>query len=246
MDKTPRATVYAKLSLPPRWRGQAIHRLSRLNGRGDCNHAAEIELTREVYLGDCHSTHPEEGWEQNGVPSCGTGGAMANRIEDYAVIGNCETIALVGRDGSVDWLGLPRFDSAACLASLLGEPQHGRWLIAPTEKEPRVTRRYRGDTLILETTFETGDGVVCVIDFMTRRDGVSDVIRLVSIRTQIGKAFSLRDSSDAGRQIAHINEPGRLRCGDLRRWRRNDSEPTHTILSEHASAAAVPRSRTMV
>src|SRR5271154_6357071 len=104
---------------------------------------------------------------------------MPSRIEDYAVIGNCETIALVGRDGSVDWLGLPRFDSAACLASLLGEPQHGRWLIAPMEKGSRVTRRYRGDSLILETSFETDDGVICVIDFMTRRDGVSDVVRLV-------------------------------------------------------------------
>jgi GH15 family glucan-1,4-alpha-glucosidase len=104
---------------------------------------------------------------------------MPSRIEDYAIIGNCETTALVGRDGSIDWLGLPRFDSAACFAALLGEPQHGRWLIAPTEAEMRVTRRYRGDTLILETTFETADGTVSIIDFMARRDGVSDLVRLV-------------------------------------------------------------------
>ena len=76
---------------------------------------------------------------------------MPSRIEDYAVIGNCETLALVGRDGSIDWLGLPRFDSAACFSALLGEPKHGRWLIAPAADEARVTRRYRGDTLILET-----------------------------------------------------------------------------------------------
>ena len=81
---------------------------------------------------------------------------MPSRIEDYAVIGNCETIALVGRDGSIDWLCLPRFDSAACFAALLGDPRDGRWLIAPTAENPGVTRHYRGDTLILETTFETG------------------------------------------------------------------------------------------
>ena len=101
------------------------------------------------------------------------------RIEDYAVIGNCETIALVGRDGSIDWLGLPRFDSPACFAALLGDASHGRWLIASGPAGSRITRRYRGDTLILETRFETDDFSVCVIDFMSRRDGVSDVVRLV-------------------------------------------------------------------
>jgi GH15 family glucan-1,4-alpha-glucosidase len=104
---------------------------------------------------------------------------MAGRIEDYAVIGNCETLALVGRDGSIDWLGLPRFDSAACFAALLGGPEHGRWLIAPAADGATVTRRYCGDTLILETTFETQGGAVTLTDFMTRRDGVSDVVRLV-------------------------------------------------------------------
>ncbi len=117
---------------------------------------------------------------------------MTNRIEDYAIIGNCETVALVGRDGSIDWLGLPRFDSAACFSALLGEPRHGRWLVGPTEKEARVTRRYRGDTLILETNFETEHGVACVVDFIARRNGASDVVRLVrglrgkvSMRTEL-------------------------------------------------------------
>ena len=104
---------------------------------------------------------------------------MPSRIEDYAVIGNCETIALVGRDGSIDWLGLPRFDSAACFAALLGDPRHGRWLIGPAGPPARVARRYRGDTLILETTIETEDGAACLIDFLARREGVSDVVRLV-------------------------------------------------------------------
>ncbi len=103
---------------------------------------------------------------------------MPGRIEDYAIIGNCETIALVGCDGSIDWLGLPRFDSAACFSALLGDPRHGRWLIEPVEASNR-TRRYRGDTLILETSFETERGVVSVIDFIARRPEISDVVRLV-------------------------------------------------------------------
>jgi GH15 family glucan-1,4-alpha-glucosidase len=104
---------------------------------------------------------------------------MPNRIEDYAIIGNCETLALVGRDGSIDWLGLPRFDSPACFAALLGEPTHGRWLVAPADTDASVTRRYLGKTLILETTFTTKLGVVCVTDFMSRRDGCADLVRLV-------------------------------------------------------------------
>jgi GH15 family glucan-1,4-alpha-glucosidase len=104
---------------------------------------------------------------------------MPNRIEDYAAIGNCETLALVGRGGSIDWLGFPRFDSASCFSALLGDPERGRWLIAPAADGARISRCYRGDTLILETTFETKAGSVGVIDFMSRRDGVSDLVRIV-------------------------------------------------------------------
>src|SRR5580692_10111114 len=104
---------------------------------------------------------------------------MPLRIEDYAVIGNCETVALVGRDGSIDWLCLPRFDSGACFSALLGAPEHGRWLIGPVAKPARATRRYAGDTLALETTFEAEGGAVTVTDFMSRRDGCSDLVRLV-------------------------------------------------------------------
>jgi GH15 family glucan-1,4-alpha-glucosidase len=104
---------------------------------------------------------------------------MPCRIEDYALIGDCETAALVGRDGSVDWLCWPRFDSDACFTALLGSPEHGRWLIAPQDASARVTRRYRGDTLILETRFETNEGVVLLIDFMPPRSEHSKLIRVI-------------------------------------------------------------------
>ena len=104
---------------------------------------------------------------------------MPARIEDYALIGDCETAALVGRDGSIDWLCWPRFDSGACFAALLGTPEHGRWKIAPCDPEPRVTRRYRDGTLILETEFETATGVVTLIDFMPLRGTASDLARMV-------------------------------------------------------------------
>ncbi len=104
---------------------------------------------------------------------------MASRIEDYAVIGNCESLALVGRDGSIDWLGLPRFDSPAFFAALLGDRNNGRWAIAPVEGSARATRQYRASTLILETTFETGSGVACLTDFMAASGGASHVVRLV-------------------------------------------------------------------
>ena len=104
---------------------------------------------------------------------------MALKIEDYALIGDCETAALVGRNGSIDWLCVPRFDSDACFAALLGSREHGRWLIAPRDARARITRRYRPNTLILETTFETPDGAVTLIDFMPVHDGHSDVVRLV-------------------------------------------------------------------
>jgi GH15 family glucan-1,4-alpha-glucosidase len=100
-------------------------------------------------------------------------------IEDYALIGDCETAALVGLDGSIDWLCWPRFDSGACFAALLGGPEHGRWLIAPTDKSARVSRRYSEGSLILITRFETATGIAELVDFMPPRDGIADVVRLV-------------------------------------------------------------------
>jgi GH15 family glucan-1,4-alpha-glucosidase len=104
---------------------------------------------------------------------------MALRIEDYALLGDCETAALVGRDGSIDWLCWPRFDSDACFAALLGSRDNGRWLIAPADDARQVSRSYRGDTLILETRFETDTGAVLLIDFMPPRGQSSDLVRLV-------------------------------------------------------------------
>jgi GH15 family glucan-1,4-alpha-glucosidase len=104
---------------------------------------------------------------------------MALRIEDYAIIGNRATAALVGSDGSIDWLGFPRFDSPACFAALLGTPDNGRWLIGPKSQDVTVTRRYREGTLILETEFRTPEGTALIIDFMQRRGQVHDLFRLV-------------------------------------------------------------------
>jgi GH15 family glucan-1,4-alpha-glucosidase len=107
-------------------------------------------------------------------------------IEDYALIGDCESAALVGRDGSIDWLCWPRFDSEACFAALLGSSEHGRWLIAPCGKA-KITRRYRPHTLVLETHFETDDGAATLVDFMPFRVAHSTVVRFV-----IGKRGKLR------------------------------------------------------
>jgi len=101
------------------------------------------------------------------------------RIEDYGLIGDCETAALVGRDGSIDWLCWPAFDSDACFAALLGTQKNGRWQISPAEEVTKSSRRYWDNTLILETRFETANGVVAVIDFMPPRGHASDIVRLV-------------------------------------------------------------------
>jgi GH15 family glucan-1,4-alpha-glucosidase len=102
-----------------------------------------------------------------------------SRIEDYALIGDCEAAALVARSGSIDWLCWPRFDSDACFAALLGREDHGRWLIAPRDATARVRRRYRPNTLILETHFECGEGAATLVDFMPVGDGSSNLVRLV-------------------------------------------------------------------
>jgi GH15 family glucan-1,4-alpha-glucosidase len=101
------------------------------------------------------------------------------RIEDYALIGDRQTAALVGRGGSIDWCCFPRFDSGACFAALLGTPDHGRWLLAPQEEIRRSTRRYRHDTLILESVFETETGAVRAIEFMPPRGKAPDIVRIV-------------------------------------------------------------------
>jgi len=104
---------------------------------------------------------------------------MTAKIEDYGLIGDCETAALVSKDGSIDWLCWPRFDSGACFAALLGDTNNGRWRIAPADDNPRITRRYVPDTLILETSFVTVGGEVTVIDFLPLRTQASHLVRLV-------------------------------------------------------------------
>ena len=106
---------------------------------------------------------------------------MSALIEDYALVGDGHTAALIARDGSVDWLCWPRFDSGACFAALVGTPEHGRWLIAPAADAAvtHTARRYRGDTLILETDYESADGAVTVVDFMPPGDGWSELVRIV-------------------------------------------------------------------
>src|SRR3954466_2706254 len=96
---------------------------------------------------------------------------MALPLEDYALIGAVRTAGLVGRDGSIDWLCLPRFDSGACFAALLGKPENGRWIVAPRGEGRRVTRAYRDGSTVLDTTFETDEGAVVVTDWMPLRDG---------------------------------------------------------------------------
>ena len=103
---------------------------------------------------------------------------MSTPIEEYALIGDCRSAALVSRDGSIDWLCWPRFDSEACFAALLGSCDHGRWLVAPRDKA-RITRQYRPNTLILETYFETADGAVVLVDFMPLHGDRSEIVRLV-------------------------------------------------------------------
>src|SRR5579885_2351691 len=103
---------------------------------------------------------------------------MPARIEDYALLGDCYTAALVSRDGSIDWLCLPRFDSPACFAALLGGPENGRWLLGP-KGHAASTRRYLENSFVLETVHETETGAVKVLDLMPIGDGRADIIRSV-------------------------------------------------------------------
>src|ERR1700735_5184505 len=104
---------------------------------------------------------------------------MALPIEDYGIIGDLHTAALVGRDGSIDWLCLPRFDSSACFARLLGDESNGYWRMAPAGSVRSTRRRYRRGTMVLETEFSTSTGTVRVVDCMPVREEHPEVVRLV-------------------------------------------------------------------
>jgi GH15 family glucan-1,4-alpha-glucosidase len=128
-------------------------------------------------------------------------------IEDYALIGDCRTAALVGRNGSIDWLCWPRFDSGACFAALLGTSEHGRWQICPADPSPRITRSYRDSTMVLETIFETKDGCVALIDFMPVGQGSSSVIRVVQGRSgQVAMKSETKLRFDYGRSVPWVTK----------------------------------------
>ncbi|MBZ0134083.1 MAG: glycoside hydrolase family 15 protein [Rhodocyclaceae bacterium] len=129
-------------------------------------------------------------------------------IEDYALIGDCHAAALVGRDGSIDWLCLPRFDAGACFAALLGGPEHGRWLVAPAAAAKSVRRRYRDGTMILETDFETDEGAVRVIDCMPLSDERWDVLRIVEgLRGRVDMRMELVIRFDYGSIVPWVRRP---------------------------------------
>jgi GH15 family glucan-1,4-alpha-glucosidase len=139
---------------------------------------------------------------------------VSTPLEDYALIGDCETAALVSRRGSIDWLCWPRFDSSACFAALLGGPEHGRWLIEAADAEARVERRYRAGTLILETRIETAAGDATVVDFMPPRGRNSDIVRLVrGERGRVALRLELVLRFDYGRTIPWVT---RMPDGGLR------------------------------
>ena len=132
---------------------------------------------------------------------------MALKIEDYAIIGDTQTAALVGRDGSVDWLPFPRFDSGACFAALLGDRDNGRWLITPRGQIRRTRRRYRPGTLVLETELETDDGAVRLIDFMPIRDRAPDLVRVIEgVRGRVDMKTELVIRFDYGRTIPWVRQ----------------------------------------
>lgn len=131
---------------------------------------------------------------------------MPKTINDLALIGDLETAAIIDRDGSIEWLCLPRFDSAACFAALLGGPDNGRWRIAPSGEVKKVSRRYTDGSLVLETEFETADGVAALIDFMPPRNDNCDLIRIVEGRRgSVAFDFDLAIRFDYGRTVPWVS-----------------------------------------
>jgi GH15 family glucan-1,4-alpha-glucosidase len=151
---------------------------------------------------------------------------MAQRIEDYALIGDTHTAALVGKDGSIDWLCVPRFDSESVFAALLGTIDHGRWLLAPAGGVRRIERSYRGDTLVLETTFHTDEGVVRVVDCMPIRKHTVDVVRIVE--------------GVSGRVPIHMDLRARFDYGTTLPWVRRSDSSTKLIAGPNSMVLRTP------
>ncbi len=134
---------------------------------------------------------------------------VSQRIEDYALIGDTHTAALVGRDGSLDWLCVPRFDSAACFAALLGTPENGRWLLAPKDGGPATRRSYRGDSLVLDQEWDTATGTVRITDFMPPRHHRPRVFRRVQgLRGSVEMIGELVIRFEYGSQIPWVTQTG--------------------------------------
>ncbi|MFE7508966.1 glycoside hydrolase family 15 protein [Promicromonospora sp. NPDC057488] len=130
---------------------------------------------------------------------------MTRRIEDYGLVGDLQTAALVSRDGSIDWMCLPRFDSPACFAALLGDERHGSWQLGPTSGGACTSRRYRGDTLILETEWDLPEGRVRVLDLMPPRGEEADLVRIVEgISGHVPMTTELRLRFDYGNIVPWI------------------------------------------
>jgi GH15 family glucan-1,4-alpha-glucosidase len=142
---------------------------------------------------------------------------MASKIEDYALIGDCQTAALVARDSSIDWLCFPRFDSGACFAALLGTEENGRWLLTPVGEIRRIQRGYREGTLVLETHYETDSGAVTLIDWMPPRGGEPDFVRgepdlvrmVVGVRGQVAMHMDIVIRFDHGAVIPWVRRTGK-------------------------------------
>ncbi|KOG52467.1 glucoamylase [Streptomyces griseoflavus] len=149
-------------------------------------------------------------------------------IEDHALIGDLQTAALIGRDGSVDWLCLPHFDSAACFAALLGDRENGHWLLAPADSDARSERSYRGDTLVLDTVWRTGTGSVKVTDFMPQRDRAPDLVRIVEgLEGEVAMQGVLRLRFDYGLVVPWVRHVGRCRvavAGPDSAWLRTEPD----------------------
>jgi len=156
---------------------------------------------------------------------------MSTPLEDYALIGDCETAALVSRGGSIDWLCWPRFDSGACFAALLGGAEHGRWVIAAADPDAKVARHYRRNTLILETRIETTEGAVTVVDFMPPRGRNSDIVRIVcGERGRVRMHTEVVLRFDYGRSIPWVNH---LHDGTFRAIAGPDMVLLHTPVALH-------------
>jgi GH15 family glucan-1,4-alpha-glucosidase len=153
---------------------------------------------------------------------------MALPLERYALIGDCQTAALVGADGAIDWLCLPRFDSPACFAALLGGPEHGRWRISTSEASHKTIQQYRGETLVLETEFRARGGAVRVIDFMSLRSEVADVVRIVEgVSGSLPMRLDLTLRSDYGEVVPWVRrtEDGLVAIAGPDLWRLRSPVP---------------------